>query len=130
MKRRLCNFCACVCFLLTISCGPRNRRREEIMSQSIIRTGSNHIHGEYAKKEYEQALNLINERKFEEAKLCFSHADSADPNNPEILTDLGGLMGTLYTNEASYIYFDRALMIDSGLYRAYSELWFLAKSWS
>jgi len=89
------------------------------MSQSIIKTGSKNIHGEYAKKEYKQALNLLSERKFEEAKLCFSHADSADPNNPEILTDLGGIMGTLYTNEASYIYFDRAIMIDSGFYRAY-----------
>jgi Tfp pilus assembly protein PilF len=108
-------------FLLTISCGPRNRRREEILSQSIIQTGSKNIHGEYAKKEYEQALNLLSERKFEEAKLCFSHADSADPNNPEILTDLGGIMGTLYTNEASYIYFDRAIMIDSGFYRAYLD---------
>ena len=39
--------------------------------------------------------------------------------DPEILTDLGGIMGTLYTNEASYIYFDQALMIDSGFYRAY-----------
>ena len=91
------------------------------MSQSIIRTGSRNIHGEYAKKEYEQALTLLNERKFEQAKLCFSHADSADPNNPEILTDLGGIMGTLYTNEASYIYFDQALMIDSGFYRAYLD---------
>jgi Tfp pilus assembly protein PilF len=106
-------------FLLMISCGPRNHRREEVMSQSIIRTGSGHIHGEYAKKEYEQALNLLNERNLEEARLCFSHADSADPNNPGILTDLGSLMGTLYTSEASYIYFDRALMIDSGFYRAY-----------
>jgi tetratricopeptide (TPR) repeat protein len=91
------------------------------LSESIIRIGSKNIHGEYAKKEYIQALNLLNERKFEEAKLCFSHADSADPNNPEILTDLGGIMGTLYTNEASYIYFDRALMIDSGFYRAYLD---------
>ncbi|HEY4965813.1 MAG TPA: hypothetical protein VII28_05405 [Puia sp.] len=108
-----------LCFLLTMSCGPRNRRKKDILSQSVIRFGSNHIYGEYAKKEYEQALNLLNEGKLEEAKLCFSHADSADPNNPEILTDLGGLMGTLYNNEASYIYFDRALMIDSGFYRAY-----------
>ena len=108
-------------FLLTISCGPKNRRREDILSHSLIRFDSNHIHGEYARKEYEQALNLISERKFEEAKLCFLHADSADPNNPEILTDLGGVMGTLYTNEASYIYFDRALMIDSGIYRAYLD---------
>jgi tetratricopeptide (TPR) repeat protein len=108
-----------ICFLLTISCGPRNRRGDEILSQSIVRVGSKYIHGEYAKKEYEQALNLVNERKFEQAKLCFSHADSADPNNPEILTDLGAVMGTLYANEASYIYFDRALMIDSGFYRAY-----------
>ena len=110
-----------LCFLLTLSCGPKNRRREDIMSHSLIRTGSNHIHGEYASKEYEQALNFLRERKFEEARLCFSHADSADPNNPEILTDLGGLMGTLYTNEASYIYFDRALMIDSSFYRAYLD---------
>ena len=108
-----------LCFLLTISCGPKNRRREEIMSQSIIRNGSVHIHGEYANKEYNQALIFLREQRFEEAKLCFSHADSADPNNPEILTDLGGIMGTLYSNEASYIYFDRALLIDSGFYRAY-----------
>jgi Tfp pilus assembly protein PilF len=107
------------CFLLVISCGPRNRRREEILSKSTIRIGSRNIHGEYAKKEYEKALDLLNDRKFEEAKLCFSHADSADPNNPEILTDLGSLMGTIYTNEASYVYFDRALMIDSGFSRAY-----------
>ncbi|HET7002093.1 MAG TPA: tetratricopeptide repeat protein [Puia sp.] len=110
-----------LCFLLTISCGHRNRREEDIMTHSIVRVGSNHIYGDYAKKEYEQALNLINERKFEEAKQCFFRADSADPNNPEILTDLGGIMGTLYTNEASYSYFDRAIMIDSGLYRAYSN---------
>jgi tetratricopeptide (TPR) repeat protein len=105
--------------LLMVSCEHRNRRRDEIMSQSEIRNGSGHIHGDYAKREYEQALNLINERKFEEAKLYFTNADSADPNNPEILTDLGNLMGTLYTNEASFVYFDRALMIDSGFYRAY-----------
>ena len=40
------------------------------------------------------------------------------------MTDLGNLMGTLYTSEASYIYFDRALMVDSGLYRAYSNYGF------
>ena len=74
-------------FLLILSCGPRNRRREEILSQSIILTGSKNIHGEYAKREYEQALNLLSKGKFEEAKQCFSHADSADPKNPEILTD-------------------------------------------
>ncbi len=45
-----------LCFLLTISCGPRNRRREEIMSQSIIRIGSSHIHGEYAKKNTNRRL--------------------------------------------------------------------------
>jgi tetratricopeptide (TPR) repeat protein len=119
MKKQLWLAMIFLCFLLTISCGRRNRTREEIISQSIIRFGSGHIHGEYAKREYEQALYLLNERKFEEAERCFSRADSADPNNPEILTDLGNLMGALYTGETSYIYFDRAISIDSGFYRAY-----------
>ncbi len=108
-----------LCLLLAVSCGPRNRRRGKIMSKSAIRIRTDHIHGEYAKKEYERALELLNDRELEEAKLCFSRADSADPNNPEILTDLGSLMGTIYTDEASYVYFDRVLLIDSGFYRAY-----------
>jgi Tfp pilus assembly protein PilF len=119
MKKQRSLTIIAVCFLLIISCRPRNRRREEIISQGSVRKGSGLIHGEYAKKEYEQALDFINDRKLEEAKLCFLRADSADPDNPSILTDLGSIMGALYTNESSYIYFERALMIDSEYSRAY-----------
>jgi Tfp pilus assembly protein PilF len=105
-----------------ISCdGKKSREQEVIAKESLIRRGTKSIKNIYAKKEFANGLDLIEQQEYEKARISFLKADSVEPNNVIIKNAIGNVTGTIESPTNSFKYFEIAMKIDSTNAKTYAN---------
>ena len=102
-----------------VACDQTDNNAEPV--HYIFLHGKNGIQDSFASKMFDSGLLYSERKKYMHARNCCLKADSASPNTPIILNELGNISAMTDNDSLTTSYFERALQADSNFMQTFSN---------
>jgi Tfp pilus assembly protein PilF len=97
----------------------RQSQNDIIEKETIINDKPLFLPNRYAKNQFAEGIRYVHKQDYQNAKQCFFNADSANPGNAYVLSNLGNSIAMTESVNLSFMYFREAIGTDSSIAQPY-----------